>query len=310
MDTPSLQRLPLNALRVFAAVARTQSMAAAAEALHVSPSAVSMQIKALGEHLGGVALLRREGRGLVLTAAGEQLLPGVLQGLALLERAGAQRRRRAGPAGALTISVLPSFLQQWLMPRLPDLEARHPGLELHLHSSREPVDLAARGMAAAIRMGPGRWRGCRAQFLMQDALLPVAAPQVAPRLWLQPGQLPARQPPALLHCSTVPWSLWSAAVPAGSGGLAVDDLMSVLAAALEGRGLALVRLSLVSELLRQGRLRALGAPIPNPWALWWVTPRDGDPARREPLRQLHGWLREQTAAWQTSLPPEWRMHAP
>src|SRR6185503_7129228 len=67
-------RLPLNALRVFEAVATRLSFAEAAEALHVTPAAVSMQVRTLEEYLQ-VPLFRRSGRKVALTPEGEQLLP-------------------------------------------------------------------------------------------------------------------------------------------------------------------------------------------------------------------------------------------
>ena len=72
----SFERLPLNALRVFEAVATRLSFAAAADSLHVTPAAVSMQVRALEEYLG-VPLFRRSGRRVILSGEGALLLPGV-----------------------------------------------------------------------------------------------------------------------------------------------------------------------------------------------------------------------------------------
>ena len=79
----SFDRLPLNALRVFEAVAARLSFAAAADALHVTPAAVSMQIRTLEDYLR-VPLFRRSGRTIALSAEGALLLPGVRCGLAEL----------------------------------------------------------------------------------------------------------------------------------------------------------------------------------------------------------------------------------
>src|SRR5262247_2365954 len=114
----SFDRLPLNALRVFEAVATHLSFAEAAEALHVTPAAVSMQIRTLEDYLQ-VPLFRRSGRKVELTAEGEHLLPGVRRGLDELEAALNQLKqdRKGGP---LQVSMLASFLQKWLLPRLPN----------------------------------------------------------------------------------------------------------------------------------------------------------------------------------------------
>src|SRR5688572_23518696 len=78
-------RLPLAALRVFAAVAAKRSFSAAAESLNLSTAAVSMQVKALEEYLQ-VRLLRRDSKGVELTVEGERLVPFVERGLSELEQ--------------------------------------------------------------------------------------------------------------------------------------------------------------------------------------------------------------------------------
>ena len=77
-------RLPLNALRVFEAVATRLSFGEAAEALNVTPAAVSQQIKTLEDYLQ-TPLFRRTGRTVQLTPEGAELLPGVRRGLDELE---------------------------------------------------------------------------------------------------------------------------------------------------------------------------------------------------------------------------------
>src|SRR6201984_3681722 len=85
-------RLPLNGLRVFESVASHLSFAEAAEALHVTPAAVSMQVRTLEQYLG-VPLFRRSGRGIALSAEGALLLPAVRRGLAELQQAMQQLRQ-------------------------------------------------------------------------------------------------------------------------------------------------------------------------------------------------------------------------
>src|ERR1700751_1707520 len=122
--SPGFERLPLNGLRVFEAVASRLSFSEAAHVLHVTPAAVSMQVRALEQYLR-VPLFRRSARAIALSAEGALLLPGVRRGLAELQQAMQQlRQHRTG--GVLNISTLASFLQKWLMPRLPQFYSRHP----------------------------------------------------------------------------------------------------------------------------------------------------------------------------------------
>lgn len=79
-------RLPLGALRVFEAVATHLNFTAAADALNVTPAAVSQQIKTLESYIQ-VPLFRRSGRRVEITAEGLELLPAIRDGLEKLESA-------------------------------------------------------------------------------------------------------------------------------------------------------------------------------------------------------------------------------
>src|SRR5690606_26000452 len=104
VSSTAYARLPLNALRVFEAVATRLSFADAAEALHVTPAAVSQQIKSLEDYLQ-VQLFKRSGRRIELTPEGQQLLPGVRRGLDELE-ASMQHLRLHRAEGPLQITLL------------------------------------------------------------------------------------------------------------------------------------------------------------------------------------------------------------
>ena len=80
------ERLPLGALRVFEAVATHLNFSAAADALNVTPAAVSQQIKTLESYIQ-VPLFRRSGRRVEITDEGLELLPAIRAGLDRLESA-------------------------------------------------------------------------------------------------------------------------------------------------------------------------------------------------------------------------------
>src|SRR5688572_27242232 len=157
VSTAAYARLPLNALRVFEAVAARLSFADAAESLHVTPAAVSQQIKSLEDYLQ-VKLFKRSGRRVELTAEGQQLLPGVRRGLDELEAA-MQHLKQNRSGGPLQISLLSSFLQRWLLPRIGAFNDLDTGIELRFHTSRDPVDFSRTEFNAAIRMGGGNYPG-------------------------------------------------------------------------------------------------------------------------------------------------------
>src|SRR5271167_1900104 len=143
--------MPLGSLRVFEAVAAHLNFSAAADALNVTPAAVSQQIKTLEGYIQ-VPLFRRSGRRVEVTEEGLELLPAVRAGLEKLESALQQMKhhRRAGP---LQITTVASFLQVWLLPRIRSFRRKCPNTELRFHTSRDLVDFSRTTTHVAIRLG-------------------------------------------------------------------------------------------------------------------------------------------------------------
>ena len=293
---PGFDRLPLNALRVFESVASHLSFTEAAEALHVTPAAVSLQIRALEQYLR-VPLFRRQGRSVTLTAEGELLLPGVRRGLATLQQS-MQQLRQDRLSGALRISTLASFLQKWLLPRLPRFHDRHPEIELSIHTSRAPVDFASRDFHAAVRMSTGPSAGLYSEKLMDEWFLPVCTPALLAKHGPLREAADLQRFP-LLHSSDEEWSLWAEPGSAAGWqerGTAFDDSLTVLAGAEQGIGLALTRWSLAEEALASGRIvRASERVVPCPRAYYFVCPEMY--VTMPKVQQLLIWLREMTAAF-------------
>jgi LysR family glycine cleavage system transcriptional activator len=292
----SFDRLPLNALRVFEAVATHLSFAEAAEALHVTPAAVSMQIRTLEQYLR-VPLFRRSARAIALSAEGALLLPGVRRGLAELQQA-MQQLRQDRSGGVLNISTLASYLQKWLMPRLPQFYTRHPDIELAIHTSPTPVDFSQGNFHAALRMSLGPTPGLYNEKLMDEWFLPVCSPALLARLG--PVRTPTdlkRYP--LLRSSDESWSIWrhpGADTDWRERGAAFDDSLTVLAAAEQGQGLALTRWALAAQDLGNGRLvRASAQILPCPRAYYFVCPESY--LELPKVQQLLSWLRETAAAF-------------
>jgi len=259
------ERLPLNGLRVFESVASHLSFTEAAEALHVTPAAVSMQIRVLEQYLR-VPLFRRKGRSITLTAEGELLLPGVRRGLDTLQQS-MQQLRQDRASGTLNISTLASlFLQKWLLPRLPRFHDRHPEIELSIHTSRTPVDFASSDFHAAVRMSTGPSAGLYSEKLMDEWFLPVCTRELLSKHGPLRDAADLQRFP-LLHSSDEEWSFW---VQPGSAlgwqerGTAFDDSLTVLAGAEQGFGLALTRWSLAAQDLASGRIvRASERTVPR-----------------------------------------------
>jgi len=290
------ERLPLNGLRVFESVASHLSFTEAAEALHVTPAAVSMQIRALEQYLR-VPLFRRRGRAITLTTEGELLLPGVRRGLGTLQQSMHQLRQDR-VSGVLSISTLASFLQKWLLPRLPRFHDRHPEIELSIHTSRTPVDFASSDYHAAVRMSSGPSAGLYSEKLMDEWFLPVCTRELLAKHGPLRDAADLQRFP-LLHSSDEEWSLWARPGDAAAWqerGTAFDDSLTVLAGAEQGIGLALTRWSLVAQDLAAGRIvRASERIAPCPRAYYFVCPEVY--VTMPKVQQFLAWLREMAAAF-------------
>ena len=291
----SFDRLPLNALRVFEAVATHLSFAEAADALHVTPAAVSMQIRTLEQYLR-VPLFRRSARAIALSAEGALLLPGVRRGLAELQQA-IQQLRQHRTGGVLNISTLASFLQKWVLPRLPQFYARHPDIELSIHTSPEPVDFTQTNFHAALRMTQGPTAGLYNEKLLDEWFLPVCSPEMLARHGPVRAAADLKRYP-LLRSADESWSIWrrpGTDIDWRERGAAFDDSLTVLAAAEQGQGLALTRWTLAAQDLANGRLvRASAQVLPCPRSYYFVCPESYMELPK--LQQLLAWLREVAAA--------------
>ena len=300
-----MSRLPLHTLPSFRVIATTGNLRAAAEQLHLTHSAVSQQLRQLETTLG-VELFDRRGRRIVLNAAGSTLLQAV--GPALDQIDAGMRAATAAAAGTearLRVTLLPSFAQRWLLPRMADWHARHPDIALEIEASQQVVDLQREGFHAAIRQGAGQWRGLRAELLIDSPKVPVGSPAAAQRLLGRDVAALAHEP---LLGSDMAWEQWFAL-----SGLKVrvkpvatfNDAGLMLQAAEQNIGIALTREVLAADALRERRLfRLSGIALRDATvdAYWLVYP----PALHEwhPLASLRSWLREQidasSRAWSSS----------
>jgi LysR family glycine cleavage system transcriptional activator len=244
----------LGALRVFEAVATHLSFSAAADALNVTPAAVSQQIKTLEGYIQ-VPLFRRSGRRVEITEEGLELLPAVRGGLEQLEAAmqHIKQHRRSGP---LQISLLSSFLQMWLLPRIRSFRRKWPDIELRFHTSRELVDFSRTANHVAIRFGGGNYPNVHSEKLLDDWWVPVATPQLIKQYGMLERGSDLRKFP-LLESDDAPWRVWRQA-----------------AAAEEGLGFALARWTLLTRALRTGSLKLAGADVlPDGSAYYFVCPK-------------------------------------
>lgn len=275
LDANGPRRLPLASLRVFVATAEHLSFSRAANTLGVSIGAVSMQVRALEEYLRA-PLFKRRGRVVQLTGEGERLLPKVRASLESLERA-LEEVRVDGRSGPLMVSMLASFLQQWLLPRLPDFTEKHPDIDLRLHTSSSLVDFVRSEAHLAIRFGTGTWPQLYSEKLMDEWLVPVCSPKLLAKHGPVTTQADLKKY-RLLHSTSEPWRAWADKptldIEWAPSGASFDDSVALIRAAEIGQGLVLARWSLVEHEIASGKLAIASKKIvPTDRGYYFVCPK-------------------------------------
>lgn len=184
-DLPSL-----SALRAFDATARHGSFADAGRVLNVTHAAVSQQVRALEAELG-VALVRRAGRKVAMTPAGESLARALDDGFDAIVQGIAELRRKE-ERRVVRVTTTTYIAETYVMPRLPGFWARHPGVEVALSPSPAKMDLHREGFDMAIRALTGSWverPDEEIRPLYQSQVIAVCAPALAAS-GLSPQDLP------------------------------------------------------------------------------------------------------------------------
>jgi|KBSSwiStaDraftv2_1062776.scaffolds.fasta_scaffold52049_4 LysR family glycine cleavage system transcriptional activator len=305
---------PLNALRAFEAAARHSSFKIAAKEMHVTPGAVSHQVKVLEQYLG-VQLFRRLTRALELTTEAHAMLPKVREGLDALHAA-VERVRSREEMASLTVVTPPNFAARWLMPRLSGFTRAHPKIELHLAARQSMVDQHENGAfvvpeadsradspAVMVRFGSGHYPGSHVDEVFSAVYVPVCSPR------LLEGEHPLRKPEdlrhhTLLHDDTVSeegarpsWNDWLQSVGVtdidATRGPHFSNAALAMDAAIEGMGVTLAIKSLVTSEIETHRLaEPFDIAAPTGYAYYLVTPESA--AQNRAVAAFREWLLDES----------------
>lgn len=250
------KQFPVNALRVFEAVARHLSFTKAGEELGLTQTAVSYQIKLLEDLLGETLFLRRPRR-ITLTDAGARLSPKVSEAFELLSEAISDMRSTS--EGTLTINATATFASHWLARHLGIFQLDNPRIAVRLETTQEIIDFGKTEADVAIRVGKGDWPALRAHFLMRNHFTPMLSPKLAESI----GGV--REPLDLLKLRIIDpgdrwWRIWFTA--AGHPDAELDryphSKMGAqaleAAAAMAGHGVAILRPEFYQDDVAMGRL--------------------------------------------------------
>lgn len=295
----SNNRLPsLNALRAFAVAAQHLNLGQAAKELFVTPSALSHQIRKLEQQFG-LPLFHRTHRGLVLTDAGESILPGIQQAFSLLNDS-LTRLQSPVKGNILHVSMLSTFAMRWFIPRLFRFQQQHPDIEVRISTSIQLVDFDRSDMDCAIRSGQGNWPGTRAIRLFTERFTPVCAPSLPASVAPLDTPLDLAEHTLLLaKLRPGDWRKWLAA--AGLPELQPRHTQTfetrnfAIAAAVRGLGVAIIDPALVTDELQDGRLvQPFHQTLPTESAYYFVC---SDHRERKPsLGAFQQWLSEEAKA--------------
>lgn len=249
---------PLNALRAFEAVARLGSFKAAADALFVTQSAISHQIRHVEDWLGK-PLFAREGNRTRLLDEGAELAASLSIAFGEIDSA-CRRARNRGGTRTLVIAAIPSVAMCWLIPRLSRFRAEHPEIEFRIVYAMHgrDIDFDAVHLAFVFAPQPPRLPGINTTLFLTGESAPVCAPGLAQRLGPGPWSAAAIAGLGLLHDGDISgWQTWlreRGQDPGRIAGATFEDFNLLRAAALSGQGVALCPLAMIQPDLEAGNL--------------------------------------------------------
>ncbi|WP_296268448.1 LysR substrate-binding domain-containing protein [Pseudomonas sp. UBA6562] len=288
-------------LHVFACAARHLSFTRCAQELHITPGAVSQQMRLLEERLGFRLFVRRA-RGVELTAEGQRLAQTVSDAYGSIE-AELLRLDAGEIRGTLRLRSIPSFLAKWLTPRLPRFQQRYPDIELRLVAEDSSQALDQSEFDLAIDLNDGSYPGMLSTPLLDEQIFPVCSPA------LLRGRPPLHGPADLMHYPLLhditawrgsseyaEWEFYLDGI--GAGGLDVRrghtfnrNHLSI-EAAIAGVGVAIARRTLLNDELERGALIVpFGVPIPNHKRYVLLYSQAG--LLQPGARAVHDWLVEE-----------------
>ncbi len=293
-------RLPsLSSLRAFDAAALHLNLRRAGAELFITESAVSRQIASL-ESLLGVQLFHRANQRITLTAAGALYSGQVREMLRKLQRDTLDVMAHEGAGGTVELACVPTLAVEWLIPRLPEFYARHPGVVVNISAQSDVFLFDGTPYDAAIHFGEAVYPGARADLMFNEESVAICHPDYFGRRKRIDATDIARAP--LLHLATrsFGWKQWMDAAGIDDvnamRGARYDHHSMVIAAARAGLGTGLVPRFLVEEYLSSRQLvMPVARTLRSTRAYYLVLP-DSRPVSAA-MQHLRTWLLQAAGAF-------------
>lgn len=196
--------------------------------------------------------------------------------------------------GRLTEATEPFFASRWLVPRIDSFPRAHPEIQLSLQPNQQLVGFQGDGVDLAIRFGSGDYPGLESRLLLEEKLLPVCHSMLIYNDSVTPESL--AKLPWLIDESGDLESSWRAfqqelgiEIPDGSITLPVTEGTTPVEAVLAGRGIALMRYSLVADLRRADLLQSpIEVSVPAQYQYYLVAPETK--FRMDKVRAFASWI--------------------
>lgn len=285
---------PLHLLQLFEAAGRHLSFKKAAEELHLTPSAISHQVKALEENLG-ITLFKRLTRGVQLTPAGAHYLVVVKDVFQRLDQ-GTTSLKQQFSSQSLRISTIPTIASNIIIPRLSLFQQQFPDITLRIEISQELIDLRYDECDLGIRLGDGNYPGLHSEKIFDLQVTPMCSADFYQQHQLKQLEQILTVPLIWLSVREGNWSSWAQSV--GIEGLEPSTTLSIgsydtaMQAAQQGLGLALGAIELEGWNLSSGRLiRPFNEQRPFPLSCYAVC-RPTDNHRSDIAVFIH-WFKQQ-----------------
>ncbi|MCJ8338934.1 MAG: LysR substrate-binding domain-containing protein [Pseudomonadales bacterium] len=249
-----MKNISLNSIKTFVVAAHYLSFKKAAEQLHVTPGAVSRQIRSLEQQLAA-PLFRRQHREVQLTQAGVDYLKWVKPALAEIDSANQLLINRSKQRN-LKIQTSPTFALHWLIPRLASFKQQYPEIQIEIATSSYSIDPDP-AFNLYIRRDPAQFSGLKSRPFMIEYCYLVCARSI---LQGSRNLLQLMQTAPLITYKTRPglWQHWfdeaGLSCPQKEQDISFENTIFAIQAAVEGLGVALIPQVFLTDLLHSNAL--------------------------------------------------------
>jgi len=250
---------PLNAIKAFEAAGRHNSFTRASEELCVSHGAISKQVALLESWLNTKLFIRTQSQ-LEITPAGKTLLEAITPAFDRIALTAMQLMESVTSPAVLNVNAPPTFTMRWLIPRISSFQKAHPGTEIKLTTSTEPINFLEFTYDIAIRGSHFDLGLEHATPFMTETIIPICHPDLILSASLKEPEEINQFTAISYGTEPMKWSEWASASKLKEfkpkNILQFEQMYFALQAASEGLGIVLVPLFLVADDIATGKLCA------------------------------------------------------